>query len=95
VNQDIVLVELIRSFRLKVPKVRAILEYFNFIILFILYVMALEGLNQKKINVRESLFIIYAMGESRQTKFLATQLSLSFRYQVSRWTNSQLCGNTV
>jgi len=48
---------------LKVPKVRAILEYTNFIILFILYVQALEGLGQKKVNARESLFIIYAMGE--------------------------------
>lgn len=47
---------------LKVPKVRAILEYTNFIILFILYVQALEGLNKKKVNARESLFIVYALG---------------------------------
>jgi len=45
-----------------VPKVRAILEYTNFIILFILYVQALEGLNKNKVNVRESLFIVYALG---------------------------------
>jgi len=47
-----------------VPKVRAILEYTNFIILFVLYVQALEGLNKKKVNARESLFIVYALGKA-------------------------------
>lgn len=36
----------------------------NFAILFILYVQAIEGLNTKHINVRESLFIVYALGGS-------------------------------
>jgi hypothetical protein len=39
------------------------LEYTNFITLFILYVMALEGSVAGRINWKEGLFIVYAMGE--------------------------------
>lgn len=49
--------------RLKVPKIRSFIEYSNFIILFLLYILALEGLTQGKINWKETAFIVYAMGE--------------------------------
>jgi hypothetical protein len=50
--------------RLKVPKIRSSLEYLNFVILFILYVVAMEGLEQDRLNARELVFIIYALGAS-------------------------------
>ncbi|KAJ9103807.1 hypothetical protein QFC21_002269 [Naganishia friedmannii] len=49
---------------LKVPRIRSILEYFNFAVLFVLYVLAIEGLNTDAVNWRECLFIVYAMGFS-------------------------------
>jgi len=49
--------------RLKVPKVRSFLEYTNFLILFILYVFAVEGIEEDRLNGRELAFIIYALGE--------------------------------
>jgi hypothetical protein len=45
---------------LKVPKIRSIIEYINFLILFCLYVMAMEGLEDQRLNWRELAFIIYA-----------------------------------
>jgi hypothetical protein len=49
--------------RLKVPSIRSYIEYINFLILFILYVVAMEGLDQEHLNIRELVFIIYALGE--------------------------------
>lgn len=43
------------------PRIRAALEYVNFLILFVLYVQAVEGLNEKHLNARELVFIIYAL----------------------------------
>jgi hypothetical protein len=48
--------------RLKVPSIRSYIEYINFLILFILYVVAMEGLDQEHLNIRELVFIIYALG---------------------------------
>lgn len=47
--------------RLKVPKVRALIEYFNFLVLFILYILAIEGLEESRLNWREGIFIVYAL----------------------------------
>lgn len=47
---------------LKVPKIRSFMEYTNFVILFILYVVAVEGIDDEQLNWRELLFIIYALG---------------------------------
>jgi hypothetical protein len=49
--------------RLKVPSIRSYIEYINFLILFILYVVAMEGLDQEHLNIRELVFIIYALGK--------------------------------
>lgn len=48
--------------RLNVPRIRSSLEYLNFLILFILYVVAMEGLEEDHLNARELGFIIYALG---------------------------------
>lgn len=47
---------------LKVPKIRSIIEYVNFLVLFCLYVLAMEGLEDHRMNWRELAFIIYASG---------------------------------
>lgn len=46
------------------PKVRAFLEYLNFVILFVLYVVAIESINTEYINGPEIAFIIYAIAFS-------------------------------
>lgn len=45
------------------PRIRSSLEYLNFLILFILYVVAMEGLEDDHLNGRELAFIIYALGK--------------------------------
>ncbi|ORX39230.1 hypothetical protein BD324DRAFT_618919 [Kockovaella imperatae] len=55
---------LLDHYRLKVPKVRSFLEYTNFLILFILYVVAVEGLEEDRMNKKEAIFIIYALAYS-------------------------------
>ncbi|KAJ7155368.1 receptor-activated Ca2+-permeable cation channel [Mycena crocata] len=49
-------------YRLKVPAIRSVLEYANFLILFILFIVAIEMNEQKHINFPEMLFMIYALG---------------------------------
>jgi hypothetical protein len=49
--------------RLKVPSIRSYIEYINFLILFILYVVAIQGLDEEHLNIRELVFIVYALGE--------------------------------
>ncbi|KAF8216497.1 hypothetical protein K438DRAFT_2007356 [Mycena galopus ATCC 62051] len=53
---------LLDHYRLKVPAIRSVLEYFNFLLLFILFVIAMEFNELKRINFSEALFIIYALG---------------------------------
>ncbi|WVR08864.1 hypothetical protein IAU60_005923 [Kwoniella sp. DSM 27419] len=55
---------LLDHYRLKVPRVRAMLEYVNFLVLFTLYVIAIEGLDEKRLNGRELCFIVYALAFS-------------------------------
>ncbi|EIW66012.1 hypothetical protein TREMEDRAFT_74835 [Tremella mesenterica DSM 1558] len=55
---------LLDHYRLKVPRIRSILEYVNFLILFITYVIALEGLAEDHLNWREVIFIVYALSFS-------------------------------
>jgi len=49
--------------RLKVPSIRSYIEYINFLIIFILYVIAIQGLDENHLNIRELVFIVYALGE--------------------------------
>ncbi|KAH9840257.1 uncharacterized protein C8Q71DRAFT_483332 [Rhodofomes roseus] len=53
---------LLDHYRLKVPAVRSVLELTNFLILFILFVVALEFNERDGINIAEGIFMIYALG---------------------------------
>ncbi|KAH6915984.1 hypothetical protein BKA70DRAFT_1418899 [Coprinopsis sp. MPI-PUGE-AT-0042] len=53
---------LLDHYRLKVPFIRSALEYFNFLVLFILYVVAIELAVVPHINPAEFCFIVYALG---------------------------------
>ncbi|KAH0836725.1 hypothetical protein J3R83DRAFT_8454 [Lanmaoa asiatica] len=53
---------LLDHYRLKVPAIRAVLEYINFLILFILFVTAIEMNQRHRINTAESIFMVYALG---------------------------------
>lgn len=55
---------LLDHYRLKVPRIRSALEYFNFLILFITYVLAIEGMADTHLNWREGIFIVYALSFS-------------------------------
>ncbi|KAJ7224298.1 hypothetical protein GGX14DRAFT_351429, partial [Mycena pura] len=49
-------------YRLKVPAIRSVLEYTNFVILFALFFIAIEMNELNRINTAEMLFMIYALG---------------------------------
>ncbi|KAF8634558.1 hypothetical protein AX17_004148 [Amanita inopinata Kibby_2008] len=53
---------LLDHYRLKVPSIRSVLEYTNFLILFILFVIALEFSERDRLNAAEIIFMIYALG---------------------------------
>ncbi|CAL1715034.1 unnamed protein product [Somion occarium] len=53
---------LLDHYRLKVPAIRSVLEYSNFVILFILFVVALEFNERDRVNVAEAIFMVYALG---------------------------------
>ncbi|KAJ7708673.1 hypothetical protein B0H17DRAFT_1165735 [Mycena rosella] len=53
---------LLDHYRLKVPAIRSVLEYFNFLVLFILFIVAIEMNELHCINFAEMLFMIYALG---------------------------------
>ncbi|CAE6462062.1 unnamed protein product [Rhizoctonia solani] len=53
---------LLNHYRLKVPVIRGILEYINFVLLFVLFVVALELNEKSTINMPEGLFMIYGLG---------------------------------
>ncbi|KAF7309784.1 hypothetical protein MIND_00350300 [Mycena indigotica] len=53
---------LLDHYRLKVPAVRSVLEYSNFLILFVLFIFAIELSELNRINAAELIFMIYALG---------------------------------
>ncbi|OBZ74219.1 Calcium channel YVC1 [Grifola frondosa] len=53
---------LLDHYRLKVPAIRSVLEYLNFLVLFIFFVIALEFNERDKLNASELVFMIYALG---------------------------------
>ncbi|KAF5350239.1 hypothetical protein D9758_007832 [Tetrapyrgos nigripes] len=53
---------LLDHYRLKVPSIRSVLEYSNFLILFLLFILAIEWKDRDEINLVEALFMIYATG---------------------------------
>ncbi|TDL23602.1 hypothetical protein BD410DRAFT_695500, partial [Rickenella mellea] len=55
---------LLDHYRLKVPAVRSVLEYSNFLVLFLLFILTLEYSELDRFNWIELSFIIYALGFS-------------------------------
>ncbi|KAJ7066620.1 receptor-activated Ca2+-permeable cation channel [Mycena amicta] len=53
---------LLDHYRLKVPAIRSVLEYSNFLILFTLFIFAIEMSELNRINFAEMIFMIYALG---------------------------------
>ncbi|KAJ7577063.1 hypothetical protein C8J56DRAFT_870326 [Mycena floridula] len=53
---------LLDHYRLKVPAIRSVLEYMNFLILFLLFVVAIELNDVHHLNTPELLFMVYACG---------------------------------
>ncbi|KAI1793525.1 hypothetical protein LXA43DRAFT_971864 [Ganoderma leucocontextum] len=53
---------LLDHYRLKVPAIRSVLEYINFLILFVLFVCAIEFSALDTINLAEVIFMVYALG---------------------------------
>ncbi|KAH7926026.1 hypothetical protein BV22DRAFT_1009996 [Leucogyrophana mollusca] len=53
---------LLDHYRLKVPAIRSVLEYVNFLVLFILFVVAIELNQRTRINAAEMIFMVYALG---------------------------------
>ncbi|KAG2042631.1 hypothetical protein BDR03DRAFT_943864 [Suillus americanus] len=53
---------LLDHYRLKVPAIRSVLDYFNFLVLFILFVVAIELNEPLRINIPETLFMLYGLG---------------------------------
>lgn len=63
---------LLDHYRLKVPSIRAVLEFWNFVLLFILFVVAIEFSERDNVNAAETIFMVYALGFSLE-KFAAMQ----------------------
>ncbi|CAG8745716.1 11177_t:CDS:2, partial [Acaulospora colombiana] len=49
-------------YRLKIPAIRSVLEYGNFLVLFVLFVITLEFYDPDNINSHEKIFMVYATG---------------------------------
>ncbi|KXN87398.1 hypothetical protein AN958_08829 [Leucoagaricus sp. SymC.cos] len=55
---------LLDHYRLKVPAIRSVLEYLNFLVLFILFAIAIEFSELSRLTIPEILFMIYGLGFS-------------------------------
>lgn len=55
---------LLDHYRLKVPAIRSVLDYTNFLVLFILFAINIESNRIDSINIPETLFMIYGLGFS-------------------------------
>lgn len=55
---------LLDHYRLKVPAVRSVLEYINFLGLFIFFILAIELNELDRLNIWEVIFMIYSLGFS-------------------------------
>ncbi|KAH7908924.1 hypothetical protein BJ138DRAFT_1181397 [Hygrophoropsis aurantiaca] len=53
---------LLDHYRLKVPAIRSVLEYINFVVLFILFIAAIEMNKRTKLTAAEIIFMVYALG---------------------------------
>ncbi|EIN06002.1 hypothetical protein PUNSTDRAFT_127492 [Punctularia strigosozonata HHB-11173 SS5] len=85
---------LLDHYRLKVPAVRSVLEYMNFVVLFILFVVALEFSERKTINTPEIVFMVYALGFALE-KVAALQEHGMKVYVTGTWNGFDLAFVTI
>lgn len=64
------------------PKIRSIIEYSNFVVLFFLYVLAMEGLVDSRMNKREMAFVVYALGKL-STERIAAAVAQDTAYKAA------------
>lgn len=67
------------------PKIRAILEYANFLILFILYVLAIENMEIEHMNTYEIVFIVYALA------FSLDKSAAIREHGLKGWSSLEMC----
>ncbi|KAH8832989.1 hypothetical protein DL96DRAFT_1705027 [Flagelloscypha sp. PMI_526] len=53
---------LLDHYRLKVPAIRSVLEYWNFVLLFLLFIVAIETVERDRLVPTEVIFMVYALG---------------------------------
>ncbi|KZP01440.1 hypothetical protein CALVIDRAFT_2828 [Calocera viscosa TUFC12733] len=85
---------LLDHYRLKVPAVRSVLEYMNFVILFILFIVALEGAEIDRLNIYEASFMVYAAGFNLE-KLAAMQEHGLKMFSANLWNFFDLAFMTV
>ncbi|KAF8673472.1 Nonselective cation channel [Rhizoctonia solani] len=80
---------LLNHYRLKVPVIRGVLEYINFVLLFVLFVVALELNEKSTINMPEGLFMIYGLG------FVIEKLAAMQEHGIRLWNGFDMAFVTV
>ncbi|EOR01157.1 hypothetical protein E3P92_01765 [Wallemia ichthyophaga] len=80
---------LLDHYRLKVPRIRSVIEYVNFCILFALFVFAIESNEQHSFNIIEIGFIFYALGFTLE-KLASTQEHGWKVYSANLWNGFDL-----
>ncbi|KDQ61736.1 hypothetical protein JAAARDRAFT_520251 [Jaapia argillacea MUCL 33604] len=85
---------LLDHYRLKVPAIRLVLEYMNFLILFVLFVFALELNERDKLNFAELCFMIYGLGFCLE-KVAAMQEHGIKVYATGTWNGFDLAFVTI
>ncbi|KAI0057252.1 hypothetical protein BV25DRAFT_1920347 [Artomyces pyxidatus] len=85
---------LLDHYRLKVPAIRSVLEYLNFLILFTLFVIAIELNELDRLNVWEVIFMIYSLGFSLE-KVAAMQEHGIKVYFTGTWNGFDLAFVTI
>ncbi|KAL4248089.1 Transient receptor potential calcium channel [Abortiporus biennis] len=85
---------LLDHYRLKVPAIRSVLEYMNFLVLFILFIAALEFSERDTVNWAEAIFMIYALGFSLE-KIAAMQEHGLKVYSKGTWNGFDLAFVTL
>ncbi|EPQ56311.1 hypothetical protein GLOTRDRAFT_128260 [Gloeophyllum trabeum ATCC 11539] len=85
---------LLDHYRLKVPAIRMVLEYLDFLLLFILFVFALELNQRDRVNIAEGAFMVYALGFALE-KVAAMQEHGIRVYFTGTWNGFDLAFVTV
>ncbi|KAI0050965.1 hypothetical protein FA95DRAFT_1554998 [Auriscalpium vulgare] len=85
---------LLDHYRLKVPAIRSVLEYFNFLVLFIFFVIAIELNEIDRLNTWEVLFMVFALGFSLE-KVAALQEHGVKVYVTGTWNGFDLAFVTI